>query len=202
MTAEIIRSVIDSHISSLGGVASNTIVAPGKEGADPHNTGSGPVFAHQPIIIDIFPRVTAHGYHGDLTRTVVKGKASPTVKKAYAAVKKARNLAKKMLKPGISGATVHGQVQKTLEDAGFKTDADAAVPYGFFHTTGHGLGLDVHEYPRISSTDIRYRSGYVLTVEPGLYYPDWGGVRLEDVIVIEKGGCRCLTSVPDILEIP
>lgn len=203
LTAGILRGEIDAEISRLGGIAAHTIVAPGVRGADPHDDGGdAPILAHQSLILDIFPRVTATGYWGDLTRTVVKGQAPDILRRAYTAVRDARDLAKSMIKSRITGKTVHDAVHKSLKDAGFETDAQANPPYGFFHGTGHGLGLQIHEAPRVSSADNILRAGQVVTVEPGVYYPDWGGVRLEDVVVVETKGCRCLTSVPDELEIP
>lgn len=201
LSAEFLRGEIDATISRLGGQASHTIVAPGREGADPHNQGFGTIRPHEPIIIDIFPRVSSTGYFGDLTRTVVKGQASETVKRAYEAVRQARDEAKARIAAGVNGQDVHQHVVAVLEQAGFETDLEADPPHGFFHGTGHGLGLEVHEAPRISRTDCALQEGHVVTVEPGVYYPAWGGVRLEDVVVVEANGCRCLTAVETSLEI-
>ncbi len=202
LTSERLRGEIDATISRLCGIAANTIVASGSHGADPHNCGSGPIPAHSPLIFDIFPRVTATGYFGDLTRTVVKGKATPVVKRAFAAVRKARNHAKRMIKPGIKANSVHNAVHEIFAAAGFATDAAADPPHGFFHGTGHGVGLEIHEAPRLSTLPNVLRRGQVVTVEPGVYYRDWGGMRLEDVVAISPGGCQSLTSVSSFLEIP
>ncbi len=201
LTAATLRGEIDAAICRRGGIAAHTIVAPGVEGADPHNEGSGPIRPHQPIILDIFPRVMRTGYFGDLTRTVVKGRASATVKRAFEAVREARDHAKEMISPGVNGREIHREVCRRLEQRGFETKLGADPPFGFFHGTGHGLGLDIHELPRISSVDCTLEAGHVVTVEPGLYYPEWGGVRLEDVVVVQAAGCRTLTTVPTYLEI-
>ena len=201
LTAESLRGEINALISRLGGAALHTIVAPGRHGADPHDEGAGPIRPHEPIVIDIFPRVQQTGYYGDLTRTVVKGQAPEVVQRASAAVKKARDKAKSMIKPGADGKDIHAAVVKTLDDAGFATDAKADPPHGFFHGTGHGLGLEVHELPRLAGVKNVLKAGHVVTVEPGLYYPEWGGMRLEDVVVVTAKRYRTLTSVPDILEI-
>ncbi len=201
LTAECLRGEIDAEISRLGGIAAHTIVAPGCQGADPHNVGSGPILPHQTLIMDIFPRVTATGYFGDLTRTVVKGKAPAVVKRAYAAVRKARNTAIKKIKPGVSSAGVYRLAASIMTDAGFPTDLHADPPVGFFHGLGHGVGLEIHEAPSLSAAGKRLRRGQVVTVEPGLYYPEWGGVRLEDMVAIEAKRCRNLTRVPSQLEI-
>ncbi|MCJ8330317.1 MAG: aminopeptidase P family protein [Lentisphaeria bacterium] len=201
LTADILRGEIDAHISRLGGLPAHTIVAPGKEGADPHNVGHGLIRPHQPIIIDIFPRVMNTGYFGDLTRTVVKGTANDITWKAFNAVKDARDSAIAQLKDGVLSKTIHQGVVSCLESHGFETDSKVAKPYGFFHSTGHGLGLEIHEQPRLSNVNVRMRKGHVVTVEPGLYYPKWGGLRLEDVLVVTKHGCRNLTTVDTFLEI-
>ena len=202
LTCEILQGEINAEISRNGGVASHTIVACGPQGADPHNSGSGPILSNQPIIIDIFPRVTTTGYFGDLTRTVVKGEAPLVVKNAFQAVHKSCQVAIREIKANVDGKSIHKKVMDTLKNMGFKSDLEAEIPFGFIHGTGHGLGLDIHESPRISSVKSILKEGNVVTIEPGLYYPEWGGVRIEDVVVVQKGGCRNLTSAPIELEIP
>jgi len=202
LTAHILRGEIDAEIARKGGTASHTIAAPGTQGANPHATGTGPIPTNVPIVIDIFPRVDATGYFGDLTRTVIKGTAAPVVKKAYAAVHKAQLAAIAAIRAGAKASTVHTEAAQALGMAGFETDADASPPYGFFHGTGHGLGLEIHEGPRVSGkADGCLEEGDVITVEPGLYYPDWGGVRIEDVVVVTKDGCENLTTIEKVLEI-
>ncbi len=201
LTAERLRGEIDASITRLGGLPAHTIVAPGPEGADPHNAGSGPILTDSPVIIDIFPRVGATGYFGDLTRTVMKGKAPELVRRAFKAVMEARDHAKTLIRPGVNGQEVHQAVTERLVDHGFETDGQAKTPYGFFHGTGHGLGLEIHEAPRISTVDSILTSGHVVTVEPGLYYAQWGGVRLEDVVVVTESGCETLTSIATFLEV-
>jgi len=201
LTSELLRGEIEAVICRRGGVALHTIVAGGPAGADPHEAGPGPLRPHQPIILDIFPQVAATGYYGDLTRTVVKGRAPDLVRRAFAAVRRARDLAIRRLKPGVTGKAIHQLVCRTLADAGFETDAKASPPHGFFHGTGHGLGLEIHEAPRLSLGGGPLRTGHVVTVEPGLYYREWGGVRLEDVVWLVPSGCRNLTRVPSVLEL-
>ena len=202
LSADRLRGEIESEIARQGGIAAYSIVACGIEGADPHNIGSGVINAHEPIIIDIFPRVTRTGYHGDLTRTVVKGQAASHIKAAFSAVRKARDTVIAMATARVNVKTLHQKVEHILEESGFTTDIRANPPRGFFHGTGHGLGLELHEAPSIGKGDYHLKTGNVFTVEPGLYYPEWGGIRLEDVIVIGKDGCKNLTTVPSILEIP
>lgn len=203
LTAETLRGEIDATISRLGGSASHTIAAPGPQGADPHAVGTGVIRAHVPVILDIFPRVDRTGYFGDLTRTVVKGAAPDLVKAAFAAVSSAQAAAIRAVRPGAVACHVHRVAAQTLARGGFRTDAKANPPHGFFHGTGHGLGLEIHEAPRLAK---RVRTplavGNVVTVEPGVYYPEWGGVRLEDVVAVRESGCENLTNAPITLEIP
>jgi len=203
LEADDLRGEIVATIARLGGTAARTITAAGPHGADPHDMGSGPIPAHVPIVIDIFPRVDRTGYFGDLTRTVVKGQATATVRQAFAAVRSAQEAAFAAIAPGVSGKDVHGRAAEALRAAGFATEAQADPPRGFFHGLGHGLGLEVHEGPGLHSrNDKPLQTGHVVTVEPGLYYPEWGGIRLEDVVVVTANGCENLTTVAKILEIP
>jgi Xaa-Pro aminopeptidase len=202
LTSEKLRAVIHTAICQEGGLASNTIVAGGNQACDPHDRGSGPLRAHQPIILDIFPRSETSGYFGDMTRTVVRGKASEAVKQQYAAVGEAQQVAIEMMRDGVSGLEVHTAVESVFRKLGFPTERIKGRMSGFYHGTGHGLGLEIHEWPRMgsSSTDI-LRSGHVMTVEPGLYYHGIGGVRLEDVVVVRSGKTRVLTGFEKVLEI-
>lgn len=209
VTSEFIKNEIGIAILKCGGTAEHTIVAGGKHGADPHNTGYGPLFAGQPIVVDIFPRVLEPenknllpGYWGDMTRTFVKGKAPAQVKKAYQAVKTARDKSQEKIRAGVSGADIHQFAQQILEDSGFKTGKNNNINYGFFHGLGHGVGLEIHEAPSLSLRNPQpLQAGNVVTVEPGLYYPEWGGIRLENMVEIQNDGCRLLTKFPDVLEI-
>jgi len=201
LTAEGVRLAIDIALLERGCHGYVSIVAGGEQGVDPHERGSGPLPAHLPILLDIFPRDLTTRYHGDMTRTVVKGSATSQVKKMFVAVKEAKQAAEATLRDGVDGADVHAAVEKVFSDAGFKTGVENGRMAGFFHGTGHGLGLDVHEYPRISKFHETLKAGHVVTVEPGLYYPGIGGVRLEDDVVLTKEGCSNLCSFESVLEV-
>ena len=151
---------------------------------------------------DIFPRVTQSGYHGDMTRTFLRGRASEAQRKLVAAVREAQRGAVKMIRTGVNGRDVHRSCVAVFTARGFETKHSAAGSVGFFHGTGHGLGLAVHEAPRMNgSIDYALKAGSVVTVEPGLYYLRWGGVRLEDLAVVTADGCRNLTRFPRELEL-
>ncbi|MDP3919628.1 MAG: Xaa-Pro peptidase family protein [Candidatus Omnitrophota bacterium] len=201
LTSERLKQVINVSLMESGFIASHSIVACGKHAVDPHNEGSGPIYANQSLIMDIFPRDSASRYFADFTRTVVRGKASPKLKKIYAAVREGQDIGFSMLREGINSGDVHNAIHKRFEALGFTTGVMNGRMQGFFHGTGHGLGLDIHEEPRVSPGGDIMKAGNVVTVEPGLYYKGIGGVRLEDVVVITKKGCINLTRAPKFLEI-
>jgi Xaa-Pro aminopeptidase len=203
LTAEAVRGEICAVIARAGGLAAHTIVAPGPQGADPHARGDGPLRAGEPIVMDIFPRVEATGYFGDLTRTVVRGQASDQVRRAFAAVQAAQEAARRTVRAGVPGRDVHQAAAAALDAAGFPTDLKAEPPVGFIHGLGHGLGLEVHEAPRCNRIAADpLRPGQVITLDPGLYDPAWGGIRLEDVVAVTETGCETLTNAAIFLEIP
>jgi Xaa-Pro aminopeptidase len=199
LTSEILRAEIDSAILRAGGLPANTIVAGGDQACDPHERGSGPLKGDSLIILDIFPRDAKSGYFGDMTRTVVRGRASEDQRRLWETVRKGQALALKKMKPGVDGLKLHNEVKQFFTDSGFPTEVRGGRQVGFFHGTGHGLGLEIHEFPRFQKTV--FKPGQVLTVEPGLYYPGVGGVRIEDVVVVTKSGTRMLSRFEKRLEI-
>ena len=202
LTSEFIKEIIDIEFLKGGCFSEFNIVSCGKDGADPHNFGSGPLLANQLIVIDIFPKSKTTKYFSDMTRTIVKGKASSEMKKMYNTVLEAQKLALREIKDGIRADSIHKKVQNYFESKGFETGEKNGKIQGFFHGTGHGVGLDIHETPNISIGNKKVlKTGNVVTVEPGLYYPEIGGVRIEDLVVVEKNGCRNLTKFPKFLEI-
>ncbi len=201
LTAEVIRRLIAVQLLRDGLIAENTIVACGEAGCDPHNRGSGPLRPGQSIVLDVFPKDSESRYHADITRTVVKGRAPEALRRMYDAVLAGQECAFRLIREGADGESVHREVQQTLQAHGFKTGEVNGRMQGFFHGTGHGLGLDIHELPRVSKTKATLQAGNVITVEPGLYYPSVGGVRIEDVVVVTATGCRNLTQYPKELEV-
>lgn len=194
LTSERVKSYINSFLAGHEYTASHTIVAGGNDSWMPHNTGSGQLSAHRPIIIDIFPKSQATGYYGDMTRTVVKGKPSSELIKMYNAVLEGQKLGLKMVKHGVKGKNIHKSIVEIFNKREFKTGEINGKMQGFIHSTGHGLGLDIHEPPRISLNRETLVSGNVLTVEPGLYYERLGGIRIEDSVVVTENGCINLTK--------
>lgn len=202
LTSERLRAIIDCAILQASGLAANTIVAGGIQACDPHERGHGPLRAHEPIIFDIFPRSQKTGYFGDITRTFVRGRASEAVRKLYNTVLHGQKIAFNKMRAGTLTSDVHKAVQEFFVERGYKTGRHDGHMEGFFHGTGHGLGLEIHEAPRVGSTSTgKLQSGHVVTVEPGLYYPEIGGVRLEDVALVTGNGPRNLTRFEKVLEI-
>lgn len=201
VTSEDIRLVMDQIFLDQSCVAEHTIVACGKQTCDPHQVGRGPLRAHEPIILDIFPRSKKTNYFADMTRTVVRGNASDALKRLYRTVKEGQDLGLSLVRDGAHGREIHNHITSYFETQGYKTGLKNGRMQGFFHGTGHGVGLEIHEPPRISASDDILREGMVVTVEPGLYYKDIGGVRLEDMVLVKKNGCRNITRFPRILEI-
>jgi Xaa-Pro aminopeptidase len=201
LTSERLRSEIDVELLRRGCVADGTITAGGVQAADPHERGHGPLKAGETIILDIFPADQATRYYADMTRTFVKGEPSPELQKMYDAVLESQEAALAMIGPGVNGRDVHRKVSEILHERGYKTlqhDQKPGEPLteGFIHGTGHGVGLEIHEAPRVSTTDEELIPGDVVTVEPGLYEPGVGGVRIEDLVVVTESGCRNLTNFP------
>jgi Xaa-Pro aminopeptidase len=184
-----------------GFIPAHTICAHGDQAVDPHDEGHGPIRADTPIIMDIFPRSEKTGYFGDLTRTVVRGKASFALHELYAIVHEGVRLGHRLLRPGVQGLEVHREIQALFERQGYATGVRNGRMQGFFHGTGHGVGLQIHEAPSVGKRPAVLRAGNVVTVEPGLYYLGLGGVRIEDMALVTRTGSRCLTRAPKQLEI-
>ncbi|HKS31424.1 MAG TPA: Xaa-Pro peptidase family protein [Chthoniobacterales bacterium] len=199
LTSEILRAEIDSAILRAGGVPTNTIVAGGDQACDPHERGFGPLKADSLIILDVFPRDAKTGYWGDMTRTVVRGRANEKQREVWEAVKTGQTLALKQIKAGVDGMSIHKAITELFNRRGFRTEVRNGRRVGFFHGTGHGLGLEIHEYPRLQKVTLK--AGQCLTVEPGLYYPGIGGARIEDVVIVTTSGCKILSRFPKVLEI-
>ena len=200
LTAGLVRAEINRALIEHECFGRDVIVAGGEHAVDPHDTGSGPLHAGEPIVIDIFPQHIRHGYWGDLTRTLIKGKPAPAVRRMYAAVRDAQQVGLRSIHAGARAERIHAAVAAELERHGFRNGMVAGRRTGFIHGTGHGVGLEIHERPVIGAAPVRLRAGQVVTVEPGLYYPRLGGIRIEDTVVVTRRGCRILAACPHVFE--
>lgn len=201
LTSERVKKFINVRLMERDCVAQHTIVAGGEQACDPHNEGSGNLPAHRSIIFDVFPRSCTSRYFADMSRTVVRGRPSRELVKLYQAVKDAQEEAIEKIRDGADGVKIHRGICERFDKAGYKTGPVNGRMQGYFHGTGHGVGLDIHEAPRISRTGSLLQEGHVVTVEPGLYFPGLGAVRIEDMVLVTRDGCRNLTNFPKKLEL-
>ena len=181
------------------------IVACGPKGSDPHYFGDPQdvLKANQPIILDICPRSVQKRYWTDMTRTIVKGKASDKVRKMFNAVLEAKNTSIDAIQAGTLGSNVYNVCCDVLEKAGYETTRGGKqITRGLTHSLGHGVGLDIHEVPRMSELyKFPLKEHNIVTVEPGLYDPDVGGLRIEDIVEVTNTGCNNLTKMEIRLEV-
>ena len=201
LTSERVQILLRTEAACRGCDAMHVIVAGGRQACDPHERGRGPLRARELIILDISPRDLLTGLYGDMTRTVLKGRASEAQLRQFDAVRRAQRLAISHVRAGMDGKVVHAAVERFFSELGYATPRAHGHYEGFFHGTGHGIGLEIHEPPRVSVVPQKLKVHHVITVEPGLYYPAVGGVRIEDVVLVIPGGCRLLSHYPVQLEI-
>jgi len=195
LTSEYVQQEIEIELLRHGCALDDTIVAGGPQAADAHERGSGPLPADDPVIVDIFPRNKDSKYHSDMTRTFVNGDPSDAHRERYEVTHEAFEAALDAVEPGATGEAVNQAVVDVFEAHGYPTIfTDPSAESGFIHSTGHGVGLDVHEMPSISHGGEELRPGHVITIEPGLYEPGEGGVRIEDIVVVTEDGYENLTD--------
>ncbi|ESP88678.1 M24 family metallopeptidase [Candidatus Halobonum tyrrellensis] len=197
LTSERVSEEIEVTLLRHGCALDETIVAGGADAADPHDRGSGPLSADEAIVIDVFPRDKASKYHSDMTRTFLKGEPSDEIRDRYDLTEEALEAALAAVEPGATGADVHAAACDVYEAAGHPTlRSDPTTETGYIHSTGHGVGLAVHERPGLNPRGGALEPGHVITVEPGLYDPAVGGVRIEDIVVVTEDGYENLTDYP------
>ncbi|MFA6329549.1 MAG: Xaa-Pro peptidase family protein [Candidatus Micrarchaeia archaeon] len=201
LTSEFLHGRIANFLSSHGLEAGETIVSSGPDTSMPHERGSGPIWNDSQVILDIFPQDLSTRYYGDVTRTMFKGEPSAEFVRMYEAVRSVQQGCLDRLRDGAVGSEIYKYAVEQFEKKGYKKTKTKEGLFGFTHSLGHGLGLDVHEEPRLSLTGGRLDAGNVVTVEPGLYYPKIGGARIEDTVVVTKTGHRNLTRLSKELQI-
>jgi Xaa-Pro aminopeptidase len=169
------------------------IVAQGEEAAEPHNMGtdSKPIKLNEPIVIDLYPVNMKNRYWFDTTRTIVIGRASREVKEAYDIVLEAQQILEDCIKVGVELIETYEKVLKFFESRGVRNN--------FVHAPGHGIGLEIHEYPRFPEKDV-FKVGNVITNEPGLYFKGKFGIRIEDVLIVKGNGVENLSKISKELE--
>ncbi len=194
---EDLRNRVEMYLYSQGYVAKNTIVSSGMGTAEPHNIGEGAVEEH--VIFDIFPQSKKTGYFSDFTRTIILERQNE-IEDMLDAVIQAKEAGIAVVRDGVKANEVHDKICDVLEGRGYHTLRGESRE-GFIHSTGHGVGLEVHEKPSIYTREETLESGMVTTIEPGLYYRDVGGVRVEDTVVVRKNDCEVLTKYPNRVDL-
>jgi Xaa-Pro aminopeptidase len=205
LTVERVKSAMAQVFAAHGATADDFIVAPGPQAAVGHDMGSGPIRAGVPIVIDIWPRDNESFMFCDMTRTFVVGDIPDDVQRWHALSKEALDRAISEIKDGADGRAIFDGTCEIFEGAGEPTqrtkEAGKPLSSGFFHGLGHGVGLEVHEEPGMGfAAGDPLKAGDVVTVEPGCYREGYGGVRLEDLVLVTKDGAENLTSYPYDLE--
>ena len=206
ITSEEIKAAILGRFLELGASAEDLIVSHGPQSAVGHDAGSGEILRDEPVVIDLFPRDNESGVYADMTRTFVFGEPSDELREWYRLSKQALDRALGEIRAGVTGREVFDGTCEIFEAAGYATPRkkEEGVPLeeGFIHSLGHGVGLEVHEAPSLGllGTDPLV-VGDAVSVEPGLYRPGYGGLRLEDLVVVTEDGCENLTDFPYEVEL-
>jgi Xaa-Pro aminopeptidase len=205
LTVEEVKAAMGVVFAEHSTTCDDFIVAPGPQGAVGHDMGSGPIEPGVPVVVDIWPRDNASFIYCDMTRTFVVGEVPDQVRTWHRLCKEALDRAIAEIADGVSGRAVYDGTCEIFEAAGEPTqrtkEEGKPLQDGFFHGLGHGVGLEVHEEPGLGFVaGSPLRAGDVVTVEPGLYRQGYGGVRLEDLVLVTAEGAENLTQYPYDLE--
>jgi Xaa-Pro aminopeptidase len=200
LTSELLKRTIEGVFMRFDVEGSDMIVSHGPQTAVGHDEGSGQLQADEPIVFDLFPRDKATGCYADMTRTYVVGEPSAEVREWYRLVKEALDRSTAEVKAGVNGRALFELVCDIFQEAGYPTQLNkepgVVLEDGFFHGLGHGVGLEVHELPSMGRTGHELVPGDVITIEPGLYRAGYGGLRLEDLVLVTEDGFERLTDYP------
>jgi len=200
LTSERLKQEIERVFADHNCEGSDMIVSHGPQSAVGHDAGSGQIRPNEPIVFDLFPKDKHTGCYADMTRTYVVGEPEEEVAAWYLHVKEALERSTREVKPGANGRALFELVCRIFEDAGYKTvlsrQPGEVQEDGFIHGLGHGVGLEVHEQPLMGRTGHDFVPGDVITIEPGLYRAGYGGLRLEDLVLVTDDGYEVITDYP------
>ena len=204
LTCERIKLAVEQAFTANGAFADEFIVSHGPQTAVGHDMGSGPIAPDEPVCLDLFPRDRESGCFADMTRVFVVGTPSDELREWHTLCKEALDRSVAAVKPGVSGSALHKISCDIFEEHGYPTlrskEPGEVLRDGFYHSLGHGVGLEVHEEPSLGRAPGELVAGDVIAVEPGLYRHGYGGCRLEDLVLVTESGPEVLTDYPYDLE--
>jgi Xaa-Pro aminopeptidase len=204
LTCELVKERVQSVFLANGALADEMIVSHGAQTAVGHDTGSGRIARDDVVLLDLFPIDLESACYADITRTYAVGTVSDEIREWHSLCREALELATAQIRPGVNGGDVHRLVSELFAEHGFPTQLTKAegevLRDGFYHGLGHGVGLELHESPRLGMIGQELVAGDVITVEPGLYRHGFGGVRVEDLLLLTDDGYELLTDCPYDLE--
>ena len=205
LTCELVKEHVALAFARHGCSADEFIVSHGAQTAVGHDTGSGPIAADDVVLLDLFPKDRESGCFADMTRTFAVGAPPDEIRDYHRLAREALDRCVEAIRPGLDGRHLHRLVCEHFEAHGYPTQLSKppgeVLADGFYHATGHGVGLAVHEQPSIGRLGDPFVAGDVLAIEPGLYRKGFGGVRLEDLVLVTEDGCEVLTDFPYDLEV-
>jgi len=205
LTCELLKERVQAVLLRNGAFSDDPIVSHGAQTAVGHDSGSGTIASDDVVLVDLFPKDFESSCFADMTRTFAVGAAPDEIRDYHRLCKEALDLALAELRPGLGGGELHRTVSAFFSEHGFPTQltkkAGEALVDGFYHALGHGVGLTVHEAPNLGMIGQELVSGDVVAIEPGLYRSGFGGVRLEDLVLVTDDGCEVLTDFPYDLEV-
>jgi Xaa-Pro aminopeptidase len=200
LTCELLKEHVEPAFAKHGCTADEFIVSHGAQTAVGHDMGSGPISADDIVLLDLFPKDRLSACYADMTRTFAVGEAPSEIREFHRLSKEALDRAVESIRPGVNGADLHKQVCDFFASHGYPTQLTKpdgeVLQDGFYHSTGHGVGLSVHEQPGIGRVGEPFVAGDVLAIEPGLYRHGVGGARVEDLILVTEDGCEVITEFP------
>ena len=204
LTCERLKLAVEQAFTANGAFADEFIVSHGPQTAVGHDMGSGPIAPDEPVCLDLFPRDRESGCFADMTRVYVVGTPSDELREYHRLCREALDRSVEAVKPGIAGSELHRISCEVFEEHGYPTlrskKPGEVLRDGFYHSLGHGVGLEVHEEPTLGRAPGELVAGDVIAMEPGLYRNGYGGCRLEDLVLVTESGPEVLTDYPYDLE--